>query len=425
VSVYSTNCYYDIDSDHRRKGALKRDIAQLQKEMGTLGIVFDAIKKGSEAEADDIVQLIRSHPDESYEWVVSNIKNFAVTARKNEVRSLEGELEEYNIQPTLDNSGETRHYGYTSHLTGTLAGIDDELPILSIQQFDTWTSVTTDKDLVRHLLSLYFAWTHPFYVIFSEEVFFHGLNGKKLKYCSPLLVNAILALACNYSDRPEARADPNDPSTAGDHFFAEAKKLLGEVNSSSLTTIQALAVMSIRQAMTGDDSSGWLYAWQMMSMAVQLGLHMSYEAQAKGKLTPTEIEARRVTFWGCYVLETAWAICVGRVSSFTRSAVQLEKPILRGNLESKIWKPYGDPRFPQRTTELEQPSFTYTLLLHSSLLTEIVNDVVFWFYAPKDRRTSRKLLGYHERFLTWYKQLPECLAIQEEKATLPQIIALQ
>ena len=125
--------------------------------MGTLGIVFDAIKKGSEAEADDIVQLIRSHPDESYEWVVSNIKNLAVIGRKNEVRNLEGELEEYITQPTLDNDGQTRHYGYTSHLTGTLAGIHDELPILSIQQFDAWTSVTADKDLIRHLLSLYFA----------------------------------------------------------------------------------------------------------------------------------------------------------------------------------------------------------------------------------------------------------------------------
>ena len=33
TSVYGSQCYYDIDSDHRRKGALKRDIAQLKEEL--------------------------------------------------------------------------------------------------------------------------------------------------------------------------------------------------------------------------------------------------------------------------------------------------------------------------------------------------------------------------------------------------------
>src|SRR5271163_1577557 len=114
-----------------------------------------------------------------------------------------------------------------------------------------------------------------------------------------MLVNAVLAVACNYSDRPEARADVNDPSTVGDHFFAEAKRLLAENERSCLTTVQALGVMSIRQAMNNQDSTGWRYAAQMMSMTVELGLHTSYAAQPHGKLTASEVEARKVTFWGC------------------------------------------------------------------------------------------------------------------------------
>lgn len=320
-------------------------------------------------------------------------------------------------------TGEIRHYGHTSNLN--MVGPDDELPALFIQYCGTWTTVTTDKYLVKHLLSLYFTWVHPFYLLFSEELFFQGLNGKKLKYCTPLLLNAILALACNYSDLPAARAIANDPSTAGDHFFAEAKRLLFGTDKSSLTTVQALGVMSLRQAMNGDDNGGWQYTWQMMAMSVQLGLHMSYTAQDNGSVTAIEIEARRVTFWGCHMLETAWAVGVGRVSCFARLGIQLEKPVPRPNLESRIWKPYGDSRFPSGTTELEQPSFTYTLLLHLSLLTEIVNDVVFWFYAPQDRRTSRKLLGFYDRFNIWYKSLPNCLALRDGKPTLPHVIVLQ
>jgi hypothetical protein len=347
-----------------------------------------------------------------------------IAPKKTDITALQGELEEYVLQPTLDKNGETSNYGHTSNFY-TINAPNDELPIPATERFHTWTNVTTDTDLVKHLLSLYFAWVHPFYLLFSEEVFFHGLNGKKPKYCSPLLVNAILATACNFSDRPEARADPNDPSTVGNHFFAEAQRLLREVERSSLTTVQALGILSMRQAMIGDENNGSLYVWQMMAMSVQLGLHLSYSPNANGQITPTELEARRVTFWGCHIIETSYAICVGRVSSFTRHAIQLEKPVLRENLESKIWKPYGDPRFPGGTAEHEQPSFTYTLLLHHGLLIEIVNDIVFWFYAPRDRRTSRKLLGFYERFKTWYRNLPECLAMKDGQPTLPQVITLQ
>jgi len=261
--------------------------------------------------------------------------------------------------------------------------------------------------------------------MFPEEVFFHGLRGKKLKYCTPLLVNAVLAAACHFSDRPEARSDPNDPSTVGNHFFAEAKRLLHEDDRSCLTTVQALGVMSIRLAMNNQDSSGWQYAGQMMSMAVQLGLHTSHAAQPNGKVTASEIEARRVTFWGCFVLQTAWSICVGRISALPRNAIRLEKPCLQDHLEGKVWRPYGDPNLDGLAPGLEQASLKYTTLLYTSTLSEIVDDVLHMFYAPRDRVTSRKLLQHHEKFQNWYKSLPDVLRIRESGPTLPQVLSLQ
>ena len=361
----------------------------------------------------------------SYEWLAESIRNLAIAPKKPEVTALQGELEEYVLQPTLAKTGEISNYGHTSNFY-TISGPNDDSPIPPMKRFDDWTTVTTNRDLIKHLLSLYFSWVHPFYLLFSEEVFYHGLNGMKSKYCSPLLVNAILATACNLSDRPEARADPNDPSTVGNHFFAEALRLLRDNDRSSLTTVQALGIMSLRQAMVGEADKGSIYVWQMMAMSVQLGLHLSYTPNiTNAHITPTEVEARRVTFWGCQILETNFSLCVGRVSSFTRHAIQLEKPVLRENLESKIWKPHGDPKFPGGTTELEQPSFTYTFLLHQALLSEIVNDILFWFYAPRDRRTSRRLIGFYEQLKTWHRNLPACLAMKNGQPTIPQVITLQ
>ena len=422
MSVYDSQCSYDPDNDHRRKGTLRKEIRELQARIDEQSTILDAIRTGSEADVDDVIQLIRTNPDEPYESIAESIKKMSLTSsKKSDIPTLERELAEFG--KSTDKAGETRHYGHTSHLT--LIGSEEVKPVIASDQIGTWTMATTDGELVKHLLSLYFAWSHPFYTLFPEEVFWYGLSNKKPKYCSPMLVNAMLALACHFSDRPEARQDPDDPATAGNHFFAEAKRLLAQDDRSCLTTVQALGVMSIRQAMNNHDSNGWSFSGRMMAMSVELGLHMTYNQQPGGNVTPTEIEARRITFWGCYVLETAWAICVGRISALPRTAIRLAKPTLRENLEVKLWKPYGDPRNQQETSYLEQPSFAYNLLLQSSLLSEIVNDTVQMFYAPRDRITSRKLQQHHDRFLQWHRNLPPVLAIKQDGPTLPQILTLQ
>jgi len=142
-------------------------------------------------------------------------------------------------------------------------------------------------------------------------------------------------------------------------------------------------------------------------------------------VTDSEMEARRITFWGSYALETIYAMCVGRISGLPRTAIQLEKSVPKENLEKKIWKPHGDPRLLHEPTGLEQPAFTYTVQVQSSRLTEIVSDTLQMFYAPRDRITSRKLEVHHERFIQWHDELPSSITIKRDGPTLPQVIALQ
>lgn len=61
-----------------------------------------------------------------------------------------------------------------------------------------WTSVTEDDDLVSHLVSLYFTWDYPFYSFLDRDVFLRHMAGGNLEseFCSPFLVNALLANAC-------------------------------------------------------------------------------------------------------------------------------------------------------------------------------------------------------------------------------------
>lgn len=61
-----------------------------------------------------------------------------------------------------------------------------------------WTTVTDDSELIAHLLSLYFVWEHPIFTLIDRDLFLEDLVAERRRstFCSDLLVNAILALAC-------------------------------------------------------------------------------------------------------------------------------------------------------------------------------------------------------------------------------------
>jgi hypothetical protein len=285
---------------------------------------------------------------------------------------------------------------------------------------DTWTTVTQDLSFVNRLLALYFRWSHPFYVIFSRECFYKDFRAGRAKYCSPLLVNAILAYACHFTDEPEARTDRDNSRTAGDHFFHEARRLLHEDETPSLTTTQALCVMAMREPSAGRDSSGFMYMGRCMRMAVELGLHLNNSAAPAMSLTPSEVEVRKVTFWGCFTVDTVWSICVGRISQLPRAAITLDKPLLD--------EPPTDTHAEAdaNTPRLLFGTVTSRMFLQEfSTLSELINDNNYMFFAPKERFTSRRLLECYAKYQNWYKNLPQQLKLGDAGEPQPHIIVLQ
>ena len=67
-----------------------------------------------------------------------------------------------------------------------------------------WTTVTDSDDLVSHLVALYLTWGYPFYAFFCRETFVQHMRMGNLNsdFCSPFLVNALLANACVSSGIP-------------------------------------------------------------------------------------------------------------------------------------------------------------------------------------------------------------------------------
>lgn len=102
-----------------------------------------------------------------------------------------------------------------------------------------------DQEVEAHLLDLYFIWDNPWFQA-VDEALFRDSKSNKGRYYSPLLLQCILACGSRYSDRAEARSDPDDANTAGRPFLDTIEALLhDELKRPNITTIQSLAILSI------------------------------------------------------------------------------------------------------------------------------------------------------------------------------------
>jgi len=271
-------------------------------------VLLNAIRTLPECDVSELIQQIRRENTADLATVLESWrKNVTLPPKPLEQNSLEGDLSVLLGKPTLTQSGVSRHYGHSSGLSLVTEDEDYSLHKTTLPlrtRPENWTNVTQDMDFVRQLFDLYLEWCHRFYPVFSSECFLNDFESGRQKYCSPLLVNAICSMGCHFSDDPRARTNPDDARTAGDHFFAEARRLLAEDETTSLTTIQALCVMGIREPSAGRDSSGFAYMGRSLRMAIEIGLHLDSPSSAAAlRLTPSEIEVRKLTFWGIFVLE--------------------------------------------------------------------------------------------------------------------------
>jgi len=97
-----------------------------------------------------------------------------------------------NISPDRSSQQDTNH---------TREEIEDEKWLdhadVDLKGFNlvAWTNVTTDNELIIHLVSFWLAWEAPLCLFTDKDSFYHDLKSGDINYCSSMLVNAILALA--------------------------------------------------------------------------------------------------------------------------------------------------------------------------------------------------------------------------------------
>lgn len=168
-----------------------------------------------------------------------------------------------------------------------------------------WTNVSVDRDLIEHLIRLYFTWIHPVHMFFDEGSFLESFNGCTDVYCSSSLVNAICAMSCfllhtawrTDSDGRQIEAvqlelTPTAVSFLREQFMAEAKAMMDHIRIDKMTSIQTYAVIFLVDVACG------------RGLEALAHLRVSTEALTAKRPIEQSSEAEDIVSWGILTAQT-------------------------------------------------------------------------------------------------------------------------
>jgi hypothetical protein len=187
-----------------------------------------------------------------------------------------------------------------------------------------------------------------------------------------------------------------------------------------LATVQAFGLMSVREAGCGREAKGWVYSGMAFRMACDMGLNIDSSQLSSDRMTgdhELEDDARRITFWGCFLFDTYWSNYMGRLPQIPTSHASVSLFDVFPDEDAAPWRPYTDSGFTQAYT---QPARTRAVALEMIKLCQISNDLMKNFYDPADMDKAKgkaselkKLSDIHTRLESWRRELPKELEPRE------------
>ncbi|CAK37666.1 hypothetical protein AnigIFM63604_001264 [Aspergillus niger] len=409
-------CIFDETLDLRRKVAARRTQGELEYYRGLLYSLLETLRSSDEEKARQMLEKIRGNAQ----------LNDLVTVIDASVTDFSDASSEHSksVGPAEDIPSQHERPVVDAHLRITVEKLCDS-PLFQVPS-GPWTAVTKDDHIVSHLISLYFTWDHPLLQVLDQEMFLEHMSTKETdpNCCTSLLVNSILAVASIYSDFPEVFAIPDDETSRGEHFYAEAERLWNaEEGRASLANIQAVALMSRFLKFRGKDDLSWLMLRQAVQLAQDFGMFASPRTRHRQweKMSLRLQHACAITAWGLFILNS-------QMSLHSRKIAELKppkyKPYPQTALDDKImWTPY--PRF-NEVDHIKKPAYLRFVMTKLIDLTEIVADIPdLLFDKGIDMAIGELWIAANKkcvRLQRWLDSLPNDIENDDEKP--PQILYL-
>ncbi|KAG7405461.1 Nitrogen assimilation transcription factor nirA [Fusarium oxysporum f. sp. rapae] len=267
-----------------------------------------------------------------------------------------------------------------------------------------WTCIIDDNKLLRKLLETYFMTEYTFYPAFQKNCFLEDMAAGRSKYCSSLLVHAVLASACHGYSKMSYRSQFWNPRTLGYQFLAEARRLWElEIGNARLTTIQAAIVLSIVHDANGSDEVGRSYLTQAVAAAQAMHL---FSTPTKNS-DDTEHNARAFTAWALFGLQAVHSFHVFKAPLLSMP------PSIQLSMQDDCYGDFG-LRYPSAKGPV---SVNYVNTFRTlSEFRVIMNDVAAVFFSGFENAPDvivDRIKGFCIRLDSWYRNLPPGLKATE------------
>lgn len=181
------------DTDQRRKHALKRKLSGLEQKGQLLDDLIRTLQTTDEECAAQVLTLVRAHA--SLEQIRAYLDDVGRSC------------DDFESTPELKSAIEDFQNLDEIPRSASRPRLDDqkqsEMVIFEVPS-TPWTKVTNDDQFVSRLISLWFTWAHPYLNWIDRDLFIRDMlsGDTDAKFCSPFLVNVILADACVSGNRP-------------------------------------------------------------------------------------------------------------------------------------------------------------------------------------------------------------------------------
>lgn len=170
----------NLENDGRRKITLKRKIESLEQDRDLLMQLVETIREDNKQKCPNVLNLIRSNAP------LDEIKLYLAES----------------LEPSNDADAPSKRQEADGNSAGFSRKVMDvkrlcDTPIHQVPA-QPWTSVSNDDALVSHLISLHFTWNGITSNWIDRDLFLKDMKSGNLesRFCSPLLVNSILAMVC-------------------------------------------------------------------------------------------------------------------------------------------------------------------------------------------------------------------------------------
>ncbi|KAI7761274.1 hypothetical protein LZL87_002089 [Fusarium oxysporum] len=287
-------------------------------------------------------------------------------------------------------------------------------PMLDCATISGWTTVCADESLLHSLMEAYFQHIYSAFPFFHKDCFLRDLGSGSRRFCSSLLVNAVLAHACHATPTVAYRNEHWNPQNIGYIFLAEARRLLElETGRSKITTVQAMLVMNITMNDHGVDGASYQYLTKAVALANLMGLFNSPSEYMEQDADQDIKVVREVTAWALF----AWQ---GIMSSMFHEPPLVKEPPQTSYpdpVKFPFW--YGDLwiRYPS-SQEPISTKYHQTFKAYLEFWT-IFNEIALVLFRPGKIRSLylSQAVEFYARLRSWFDGLPDDL--HPRKIVLP------